>query len=209
MRSLDLSEPQYAAAITKLQAQTSGRGGSFFRGSFFFILGYLKSNEGPGLSQDEVRRLFLVYPTLFTFSLQHIVEKVQLLTSKYGYSLGQIRELLRRNGRCIFYDDDHFLALQLFLKDLELSNEEFCLATTKEPRLISASIATLMAKRDHLLDTWGLSRQQIGRTVLFAPGILTLVFISSFIYLLLTLLLTISHSPGRRRRPRSYYIASF
>lgn len=174
IKYLGISEEEYASSLRKLMAQTNGKAGSFFRGSFFFIAAYLKTDLG--LSSQDVKNLFIHYPTLFTFSLTHISERVsELLGNNNGYSLEQVRRLLNRNGRYIFYESLHFQALRRFFVDeLGLSQQQFCAVTSKEPRLISASLSnTLSKKRDHLLSTWNLCDEDIGRIVLFAPGVLT------------------------------------
>ena len=172
-RYLGISEAQYAASLRKIQAQTNSKAGSLFRGSFFFISSYLKSELN--FDRDEIRQLFVTYPTFFVFSPSHISKQVQLLFSKYEYSHLQIKTLVKRNGRIVFYSDRHFCNLRVFLvKKVGISRNDFCSMTTKEPRLISSSLQrTIVPKYNQLLHLWKLPNEEIIKILKFAPNILT------------------------------------
>ena len=172
-RYLEISEAQYAVSLRKIQIQTHNKAGSLFRGSFFFIRSYLQAELN--FDKVEIRQLFINYPTFFVFSLGHIRERVQLLFSKYKYSLPEIKYLIKRNGRTIFYSDNHFNNLRVFfLEEVGISSEQFCSITTREPRLISSSLErTIMPKYKQLLNLWNLSNDEVVKILRFAPNVLT------------------------------------
>lgn len=172
-RYLGITEVQYAASLRKIQTQTNNRAGTLFRGSFFFISSYLRSELD--FDRNEICQLFINYPTFFVFSLNHICERVQLLFSKYGYSLWEIKCLIKRNARTIFYSDTHFHDLRVFFTDnLCLSPSQFCGITAKEPRLISSSLQqTIIPKYDQLLKLWKIPNEEVVKIITFAPNVLT------------------------------------
>lgn len=172
-RHLGISEAQYATSLRKIQAQTNSKAGSLFRGSFFFICSYLKSELN--FDRAEVRQLFINYPTFFVFSPTYIRKQVQLLFGKYEYSHLQIKNLIKRNGRAVFYSDSHYCDLRtFFVNKVGISPDQFCSITAREPRLISCSLQkTIVPKYDQLLYLWKLSTEDIVKILQFAPNVLT------------------------------------
>jgi hypothetical protein len=174
MRMLGLSETEYVVGLAKIQSQTNNKPGTLFRGSLPLIVATLKDPNVVGLSQADLRSIFLYYPTLFTLSEGYLARRLRLLGSR-GYTKEQLRHMLLTSPRSLLYDAGRYHRLQQFLrKKIGLSIEEICELTSKDTRLISASLnETIATKRAHLEEVWGLNQTSVRDLVLTHPTILT------------------------------------
>jgi len=82
MKSLGISELEYALALKKLQKQTNQKSGPLFRGGFPFLISYLRTELA--LSDSDLRHVFFYYPVLFTISESYVFKRILFLKSHIG-----------------------------------------------------------------------------------------------------------------------------
>lgn len=175
MKSLNITELEYDIGVAKCKKQSNNRAGfAFVRNNIKFLISFLK--EEIECSQQDLRLLFTYYPIIYTMDLIFIQNRFHYLLHDVGYTKQQLRALLRRGARCIFYDEKRYISLlNFFNSSLGIEKDQFCTMTSDYPRLITAPLATLTAKVDTLKNKslWNISDKEIGRFVQYAPGILT------------------------------------
>ena len=82
MRLLDVTETEYSKALRKIQKQTNDKSGPLFRGSFSFLVSALKTSLQ--LEAEDLRHVFLKYPTLFTMDERHMTRRLDFLQQDIG-----------------------------------------------------------------------------------------------------------------------------
>jgi len=174
VRMLGISEAEYVASLHKIGRQTNNKPGTLFRGSLPLIVATLKDPTIVGLSRAQLRQVFLYYPTLYSLDEGYLARRLRHLRNR-GYSPDHLKNMLLMNPRSVLYDQRKYQELECFLKkSIGLTTSEFCEVTSRESRLISASFnETVVAKMNHLLDTWGLPKKTLKGLVLVFPTILT------------------------------------